>query len=114
MVRVLKGVVLLPLTMIFTTAPWPGLAAPDDKIHGKFAGEYTFYSLNLGDTGPPTKKDTKVNLWLSGATRPAVNLAVIVQKFAKGAIWSAPAHARPEKWIAVWASTCVPGNRSPE
>jgi len=67
MIRPISGWTLFAIVMVLTFGSWPGFAAPDDKAHGKFSGEYTFYSLSLGDTGPPTKKDTKVNIWMSGS-----------------------------------------------
>jgi hypothetical protein len=67
MASLLSRWTLLPLVMVLTVALSPARAASDDEAHGKFSGEYTFYSLDLGDTGPPTKKDTKLNIWMSGA-----------------------------------------------
>lgn len=59
--------ILFPLLLVLTVSFWPTCAASQDEAHGKFSGEYTFYSLHLGDTGPPTKKDTKLNIWMSGS-----------------------------------------------
>jgi len=39
---------------------------------GKLTGEYQIYSGDLGDSGPPTANDAKVNLSITGAAARAM------------------------------------------
>lgn len=66
MFKRLKPIKVFLLAFAVAVTCWPGTATPQDGSEGKFSGEFLFYGGTLDDRTPPTRRDTKLSIEVSG------------------------------------------------